>query len=189
MEVSTIEPTSIRAGDSPSWSKSLADTYPPSGGWALTYTLVLQSDASKRLQVTASDSNNIFLTQITAVQSAALTPGTYSLFGHVSKGVERYQIFAGTVEVLPNLAAVLTGDLRSNVKRTLDAIEAVIERRATSDQQAVTINGRSLTRIPLAELILLRDKYKTDYKNELIAEQIARTGVDPRNIGVRFVRI
>jgi hypothetical protein len=189
MEIPTIEPTSIRSGDTTSWSKSFADTYPPSSGWALVYTLVLQSDASKRLQVTSTDSNNIFLATISAAQSAALTPGTYSLFGHVSKASERYQVFVGTVEVLPNIAAVLTGDIRSSVKRTLDAIEAVIERRATSDQQSMTINGRSLSRIPVTELIVLRDRYRTDYNAELAKEQLGRTGLDTKNIGVRFVRI
>ena len=189
MEIPTIEPTAIRAGDSVSWSKSLASSYPPSGGWTLVYTLALQSDASKRLQVSATSSGDVFLVSLTKEQTDSLPPGTYSLFGHVLKGAERYQIFVGTVQLLPNLAVLLTGDLRSGVKRTLDAIEAVIERRATSDQQSMTINGRSLTRIPLPELIVLRDKYKAEYQQELMAEQLARTGIDSRNIGVRFVRI
>lgn len=189
MEIPTIEPTSIRSGDTTSWSKSLLDSYPPNSGWSLVYTLVLQSDASKRLQVTSTDSNNIFLATITAAQSAALTAGTYTLFGHVLKGSERYQVFAGTIEVLPNIAAVLTGDVRSPVKQTLDAIEAVILRRATSDQQSMTINGRSLSRIPITELLVLRDRYRADYNAELAKEQAAHTGLDPKNIGVRFVRI
>jgi len=189
MELPTIEPNVIQSGDTTSWSKLLASSYPASGGWSLTYTLTLQSDASKRLQIAATSSNDVYTATITAAQSAALTSGTYFLFGHAAKGSERYQVYSGTLEVRPNLAAVTSGDLRSTVKQTLDAIEAVILRRATSDQQQMTINGKTLVRIPMAELLVLRDKYKAEYKNELAAEQLARTGIDPRHIGVRLVRI
>ncbi len=189
MELSTTEPLFIQSGDTVSWSKLLASSYPASGGWSLVYTLTLQSDASKRLQVTATDSNDVYTVTITAAQSAALTAGTYFIFGHVVKASERYQVFSGTIEVRPNLAALTTGDIRSTVKRTLDAIEATIQNRATSDQQQMTIDGRTLVRIPMAELLVLHDKYKTYYSNELLKGQIARTGVNPRYIGVRFVRL
>jgi hypothetical protein len=46
------------------------------------------------------------------------------------------------------LAAQVDGyDGRDHVRRVLDAIEAVIENRATIDQQHYQINNRSLTRI------------------------------------------
>jgi hypothetical protein len=42
----------------------------------------------------------------------------------------------------------------------LDAIEAVIENRATLDQQEYTIGSRHLKRMTAAELIEFRDKYR-----------------------------
>ena len=189
METPSIEPSSIRSGDTVSWSKDLSADYPANGGWSLVYTLTLQSDFSKRLQVTATTVGATFLATITKAQTAALTAGTYNLFGHVSSVTERHQVFQGTLEVLPDLAAVLTGDGRSIVKRTLDAIQAVIENRASVDQESVSINGRSLNRTPIADLLVLYDRYKTEYKKELNAEQMARTGMNPRKIGVRFARV
>lgn len=188
MEISSTEPTSIRSGDTTSWNKYLAD-YPASSGWSLTYTLILQSDASKRLAVTAATSGDEFAVTFSAAQTAGLTPGTSHLFGHVTKAAERYQVHLSTVDVLPNLAAVVVGDSRSHVKHTLDAIRAVIENRASADQLSVSINGRSLSRTPIPDLLALYDRYKAEYQGELDAEQIARTGINPRRIGVRFARV
>ncbi|WP_123711612.1 hypothetical protein [Sinobacterium caligoides] len=53
------------------------------------------------------------------------------------------------------------GDDRTHAKRVLAAIEAVIEKRASRDQMAYSIDSRSLSRTPIADLMLLRDRYKT----------------------------
>lgn len=57
-------------------------------------------------------------------------------------------------------------DLRTHPERVLAAIEAVIEQRASKDQESYTINGRSLNRTPIADLLKLRDKYKDEVKNQ-----------------------
>ena len=189
MDIPDQEPTSIRSGDLISWRKDLSADYPADAGWALLYTLTLQSNAATRLQVTAAATGKTFLATLTAAQTAALPAGTYHLFGHVSKAIERYQVHASTIELTPNLAAVLTGDLRSEIKKKLDAVEAVILGKATLDQQAIQINGRSLTRYSMAEMLQLRDRLKADYQKELQAEQLAQTGINPRRIGIRTLRV
>ncbi len=183
------EPSSLRAGDTAVWNKDLSSDFPATGGWALTYTLTLQSDLSKRLQVAAAANGAAFLMTLTAAQTAPLTVGTYNLFGHVSKAAERYQIFAGPLEVKPDLAVLATGDSRSTVKKTLDAIEAVVLGRAAVDQMSMEIQGRRLDKTPIPDLIALRDKYKALYAQELQAESLATTGINPRRIGVRFTRV
>lgn len=185
MDIPSAEPTSIRSGDTVQWNKSF-DEYPADSGWSLVYTLTLQSDFSKRLQVTASTSGRDYLVTLSAAQTAALPAGTYNLFGHVSNGSERYQVFASTIELKPNLAAMTTGDGRSDIKKKLDAIEAVIMGSATVDQQSLQINGRAISRYSMADKLLLRDRLKADYQKELQAEQFGRTGINPRRIGVRF---
>ena len=188
MDIPVNEPLSIRSGNTVKWRKSLSD-YPANDGWALTYTLTLQSDFSKRLQVAAVVDGADFVTTLTAVQTAAMPAGTYNLFGSVSKSGERYDVFAGTIEIKPDLASLLTGDHRSDIKRKLDAIEAAIEGKATVDQLSLSINGRSITRYSLAEMLTLRDRLKADYQKELQAEQFGRTGINPRRVGVRFARV
>lgn len=181
------EPAAIRAGDTIKWNKDLSSDYPANDGWSLVYTLTLQSDASKRLQLTATANGAAFLATITAAQTAALVAGTHNLFGHVSKSGDRYQVYQGTVTVTPDLAVVLTGDYRSSIKKTLDAIDAVILGRASIDQQAMTINGRTLARTPIPELLTLRDRYKSDYAAELQAERIAAGLQSGSKILTRFV--
>jgi len=92
---------------------------------------------------------------------------------------------SGTFEVVANRDAATT-DPRSHVKITLDAIEAVIESRATKDQESYSINGRSLSRTPLKDLLMFRDKYKAEYLKEQRKESIANGRGHSGKIRVRL---
>jgi hypothetical protein len=75
--------------------------------------------------------------------------------------------------VLPDPASQGAGqDPRSHARKTLDAIEAVVEGRATKDQQAYTIGGRSLQRMPIKDLMYFRGVYRA----EVYAEESRLTG-------------
>jgi hypothetical protein len=68
----------------------------------------------------------------------------------------------------------------------LDAIEAIIEKRSTKDQDSYSIQGRSLGRTPIADLILLRDRYRAEWVREQRAERI-RNGLGHSGVvKVRF---
>ena len=67
----------------------------------------------------------------------------------------------------------------------LEAIQAVIESRATKDQEEYTIAGRSLKRTPLPELIKLLNFYETRVAGEQAAENLAKGTGRPRAIQVR----
>lgn len=60
----------------------------------------------------------------------------------------------------------MSTDDRTENERILDAINATIENRATSDQQYYMIGTRQLHRIPIAELRLLRSTYITAVRRE-----------------------
>ena len=79
---------------------------------------------------------------------------------------ERITIDSGYIEVRPN-RDLATTDPRSHYKIVLDAVEAVLEKRATKDQEAYSINGRSLTRTSIEELMKLRDTYRGKYVAEI----------------------
>ena len=73
----------------------------------------------------------------------------------------------------PDIAQLAAGhDARSHVQRVLDAIEAVLEKRATLDQEQYRINNRELRRTPIADLLKLRDRYRM----ELQRAKAARNG-------------
>ena len=69
--------------------------------------------------------------------------------------------------VKADLAAISTSqDLRSHARKTLDAIEATIEGRASLDQERYRINNRELYRTPLETLKKLRDQYRAEVSRE-----------------------
>lgn len=180
--IPTTEPAEIQAGDTIQWKKTLSD-YPASSGWVLSYTLI---NAAAKITITGTASGDDHLVSVTAATSAGYGAGTYAWQAVATLGSARYTVGSGTMTVKANLAAATTLDNRTHVKKTLDAIEAVIENRASMDQQAYTIEGRSLTRTPMADLIKLRDKYNALYLQEQNAEAVNAGRGGKNRIFVRF---
>lgn len=110
----------------------------------------------------------------TAAETAAWPAGVYAYVLRVQRGDDVQQIEAGTLEVLADITAnTAPGDSRSHALRTLEAIEAVLEKRATRDQERYTIEGangrRELWRTPIADLLKLRDAYRAEVRAERAA--------------------
>lgn len=102
---------------------------------------------------------------VSAAETAAWAPGEYWFTVRASRGGDVAEVEAGQLTVKPDLAAAAAGyDGRDHVRRVLDAIEAVLEKRATLDQQRYTINNRELWRTPIPELLMLRDRYRSELR-------------------------
>ena len=52
----------------------------------------------------------------------------------------------------------------------LDKIESILEGRADGDVAAYSINGRSLTKLDITDLLMWRDRYRADYLREVHRE-------------------
>jgi hypothetical protein len=116
---------------------------------------------------------------VDASATADYSAGIYLYVIHLTDGTERYEVERGTVEVKADIATMAsTDDPRSHVKKVLDAIEAVIEGRASNDELSYSIAGRSLSLTPIPDLLVLRDKYKWEYDREIRAQKIAN-GLKP----------
>lgn len=183
--IPSIEPSSFRAGDLLAWTKSLAD-YPANDGWALSYTLI---NASSKITINASASGADFAVSVPAATTAAYVAGGYQWMARVTKALEIYTVGQGTLTILPNLATATTFDFRSHAKTMLEAIEAAFEGKASSTQLEMEINGRRIRNFSPAEMIQWRSFYKMEVAKEAQAETLARTGKNPRRIGVRFARV
>ena len=95
---------------------------------------------------------------------------------------------SGKIEVLEDLSAISgVHDGRTHAKKVLDAIMAVLENRATKDQESYSIAGRTLSRTPLADLQTLRDRYRGEYTQELRAEKAAKGEGHHGRVLTRFV--
>lgn len=176
----TTEPRTVTAGDTIKWQRTLPD-YPASAGWVLKYAL----RGPSVIDITADDSQ---LVSVLSSASAVWVAGDYYMQGFVVKGSEQYTVYSGPVTVRPNLAAISgVYDGRSHVKRVLDAIEAVIEKRASKGDQQITIDGTMLSKMTAEQLMLIRNRYAREYRAELAANGIQNGKKSGNRILTRFV--
>ena len=174
------EPSSATAGDTVQWSRSLSD-YPASAGWSLKYVM---RGANGSLDMVAVASGDDYL--VTAVVPAA---GDYALQGYVVKGTEKHTICVLSFMSTPDLSAAVAGyDSRSHARRVLDAIERVIEGRATRGDQETTVDGTRLVKMTVPELLALRSRYQAEYRREQEAARLAQGRNSGRKIVTRFTR-
>ena len=98
-----------------------------------------------------------------------------------------HEVEAGQLTIAADLVSVDAGfEARGHAQRVLASIEAVIEGRATKDQESYAINGRSLVRTSIADLLLLRDRYKREIARESPSGK--RRRLTGRQVKVRFGR-
>ena len=153
----TYFPDSISAGLSLKF-EVISDDY-PAPDWELT--AILRGPASIDLTAAASGTGHVF--SETAATTGTWVPGLYAVSLRATSGDDVHELEAGQATIAADLVSLEAGhDARGHAQRTLAAIEAVIEGRASKDQQSYTINGRSLVRTTIADLLLLRTKYKAE---------------------------
>jgi len=170
----TTEPDKIIAGDRIAWKRSDLDSDYPIASYSLKYSARLENAGSTEIEITATESGSDYIVEVGQSTTAAYTAGVYHWQAYIIRTAdsERITVDSGTWEVKANRDAATT-DPRNHVKKVLDSIEATIEGRASKDQESYSIAGRSLGRTPIADLILLRDKYRTEYVREQRAERVA----------------
>lgn len=161
------EPTKFAAGDRVQWKRTLTD-YPISEGWTLTYYLRgrFQHDP---INLVATTSGTDYSVDITPEETANYTAGVYHVQAFVSKADDRKPVWTGTIEVTPDFSAISQPhDGRTHARKCLDAINAVLEGRSTHDQQRYVLQatGRSVDKMPIADLLKLRDYYLSEVKSE-----------------------
>jgi hypothetical protein len=145
--ISTTEPTALITGDTITWQISLAD-YPATDGWTLKYTLL---NAAALLTITASAAEADHLVSIPAAISAAYIPGDYKYQKYVERGadetLERITLDEGTIAISAGIfSATAATDTRTQNRRILDAINAVLEGRASRSDMEYTINTGNSSR-------------------------------------------
>jgi len=139
--------------------------------------------------VTITKANGDFTIAVTAAATAGWAAGlyNYAIYAGKTSWSEKYQVYTGQVELKADISAQSSGyDGRSHSKKVLDAIEAVIENRASQDQQSYTIAGRSITKLSVDELLKFREYYKSLYNQELKKEKAANSDGTGQMVKARF---
>lgn len=100
------------------------------------------------------------------------------------EGGERIVHSRGILHVLSSLESIqgdASGDLRSDAKKALDAIDAMLAGRATDGVRGYQINNRRLDRYSVAELLRLRSHFLAKVRAERAA-----TDATAENFGQRI---
>lgn len=178
----TAVPMQFTSGETVVWTQSEADY--PASSWTMTTVFV---NAAGKFTVTAVASGDDHVNTISASTSTGLTAGVYKWQQKVTSGQIVHLVSSGTCEVLKNFAAqaLTTFDARSHAQKVLEAIEAVIEGRATEDHLSMSIAGRSIAKMSLAELIQARESYRREFAREKKIESLGRDGISKRKIRIR----
>lgn len=150
-------PNSIIAGD------SLKITVPNAS--EKTCKVTISGEKTKFTKTAAVDSGS-YVALFTSAETSALVAGKYAVHIGLFDGNERETLATGYMNVTADITASAS-DFRTTYEKQLDAINAALEGRATTAQDEVMINGRSIKYMNIQELI----KWQNHCKNQIAREK------------------
>lgn len=171
----------FRKGDSFSLEFDLAD-YPASEGWQLSYKL----RGASAIDIDATIEDQKYLVNANPATTNTWAEGDYWAFAVVSLGGEIATVELGETKILPSLTGLTTLDQRSHVKKVLDALDALLEGKATEDMAEMSIGNRSLKKMGPDELLKWKKYYSELYRRELDQKAISEGKKPKSRILVRF---
>ncbi|TPE52598.1 hypothetical protein [Amaricoccus solimangrovi] len=167
MAVSTpcAPPARLTAGDSWVWEIADPADY-PSAQFVLSYALAPLSGGAVVTIEAEAPSPVAVAFRFGATATASLAPGRWrwSLVAADLALDLRATLASGVLEVLADPLA--SGDTRTAARRILEAIDATIAGKVTKDAQSYAIEGRTISRIPLPELMAARTRYAAIVRRE-----------------------
>jgi hypothetical protein len=168
------------AGDTWTWDVAF-DGYPASA-WALAYffrhpTLAgFTVDGSQIVAV-----GDVFRVTVPAATTAAIAAGDYQFAARVTHpDLRSFTVDSGAASVAPNLATAGAVESRTFNRQMRDLLRAALLASAGTDVVSYTVNGRSITRVPRAEV----EKQLTKYEEKVLQEE----GKATRFVGMRYDR-
>lgn len=154
-------PASITAGLSLNELISLPDY--PAGIWSLTVLL----RGPKSIDVPTTAEGEEYRLSVSSAVTETWLNGDYTYWLRVTNGVDKIDAAKGRLIIEPDAAGITDGyDSRTDNEIALEAINAVIAKRATMDQERYRINNRELYRTSIADLLKLRSYYAGLVQNE-----------------------
>lgn len=183
------EPDLLVIGDRWTWRRpDLVADY-PTADYALTYEFHEDSGGggSHKFSITATETTDDYLIEIASATTATYATGDFHWYAFITRtsDSERIAIDDGYAKIELNFADT-NADHRSHAKKVLDAIEAVLENRASQDQMSYSIAGRSLSRMSIDDLMRFRDRYRAEYNRELKKWRIKNKQDTGNTIKARF---
>lgn len=173
----TRPPAEIAVGESFEWSLGLAD-YSPADGWACS--VYFRGPEEVDLAGVVDGAAFDFTIGTSTFQRA----GSFVWRAVATRTGERVVVDGGRIRLVANLEeSTNLGDQATHAERMVERLEAALEGTADRNVLSYTIAGRSIERIPIAELESMLARYRRRVRSE---KRLAAAGVEdaPRVVRV-----
>lgn len=181
MTTPTQLPAQLVAGDTWAWTRELPDYLADT--WS---SVVYFENAAGKFNVAGVADGTTHTFTIAAGTTAGYDAGKYRWRLLATSAGVRVTVEQGEVEVLPDPASTTNYDYRTSARVVLDNIEAYLRDPSSLNAAGYAINGRSISRYSMTELIALKSQMKAEVQREDAAERINAGLGSPRRLYVRF---
>ena len=161
------EPVTIYKGETVVWKRTDLTDYAV-GSYAMSWQARLESNGGTTFSATVTEVDDYYKFTLDNSATGGYTTGDYFWVLKVTQSSDSEELIidSGKITVKDNYFGS-TGDTRSHAKIMLDKIESILEGRADADVSSYSIQGRSLSKISINELLQWRDYYKAEYQKEI----------------------
>jgi len=182
------EPLKIVVGDFLQWKKTkLAESYPTSL-FSAEYVARVTAGGSSEIKLAAIERPDYYLFQVASATSEDFLPGYYHWQLEVTQtsSGNRIVVERGEFEAIADLDNN-GADPRTHAEIMLDKIEALLQGRADKDVTSYSINGRSISKMTVTDLLQWRDYYRKEVAKERRDNAIALGKPTKTTMKVRFL--
>jgi len=183
----TVEPSEVVVGDFIQWRRTDLSEHYPNDEYTARYVARITGGGNTEIEVEGAAYQSDYLFTVSSVDSSNFVAGYYHWQLEIERNSdnERIVIDRGAFDAIVDLD---TGgaDPRTHAEVMLTKIETMLEGKADSDVANYSINGRSLTKLSVSELIEWRDYYRAEVTKQKRMEQIKLGRRTPAGIKVRF---
>ena len=183
------EPSEIVVGDFIQWKRSdLVADYPPAD-YTATYVARITGGGNTEIQITATNYNSgeAYLVTVDSTTSADFVAGYYHWQLEIVRNSDSNRIVVdrGAFTAIVDLD-VGGADPRTHDEKMLTKIQSILEGRADGDVESYSIQGRSLTKIPIKDLMEWERHYRQRVERYKKKEDIKLGRKTDSTIKVRF---
>jgi hypothetical protein len=184
----TTEPTSVIIGTLVQWKRAdLSDIYAPAS-YDLIYNIRLRNgDGVDKVVTATTATDGSFLVTLNANVTSAMVAGDYVWQAFISRKSDgaKVSVSQGNITLLSNLDQN-GADNRSHAQIMVEKIQSLLEGKADKDVSSYSIQGRSLAKMSVADLLNWRDYYRREVVKEKQDALIAAGKPSNATVKVRF---
>jgi hypothetical protein len=183
---SMSEPTTLRAGDSCTWSRTDLTDYPSEAGWSLKYRLLWPTGTAVDITTTATGDG--YSVSLSATETHNWPAGAATLVSYVERTDERVTLGQQAIAILPDLTTAATFDGRSANRIALDNARAALQAYLAGGKAHIAeydIAGRRVKFRDSQEITDLIQHYEREVFRET-ASQALLSGGSPGRVITRF---